>query len=168
MKIYLKRNSEYCPIIFNLPEFANKNLVELEMNGGKSERRVADNVIDMNLCINHTDTSIGDYIYARGSYFNYNYGIMTSGTSPKIIIVEKNNSKYAIVSSLFNYNNAQKQRIIKSLKSIGIPKLNIITMNPSSIISDFCDPLVPSMVDMTNEKMDEVLNKLKLELNEAM
>lgn len=166
MEFYLKKDPEYCPIAFKNPEFSEKNLIRMDTNG-QSYKKSADNIIDINHCMNHDKPLQGNYFYSRGVYLYYNRGII-HGSNGKIylLMTEKNREPFVFIENRESWrNDAMLKRIYKQLKTIGIKPEQCKFEDNAILISRFCDPLAPTMDDYLEEVQDSVFSGFKEYIN---
>ena len=162
METFIKRNSEYLPIIFKDERYLNSNLIALRSDGYYTKG--ASELINLPYCLNYEKTTSDQFRNNRGygSVF-YNKGVIFDPRGNiLVLIVEKDSVNYAFIDNEISWrNNSVYKKIVSGLKAVGIPLKNCIFLSRGALWNKFQEPLEPTMEDYTEEKQLEVSNEFK-------
>ena len=164
MKIYLKRNKVFTPIIFIEPEFIDAksiHFVESPYYAYPSSDRLmyfdwdkeARKLTEFEKC-NSTSRTLSYYFRFYGGLVSY----ITRNNILALIVVDNKGDKYVIVDSVIpEKSNAIFLKIKRSMKELGIdPKKRLILGTKEEIYKQFQERLNPTMEDYSKGEMEKV------------
>jgi len=162
MKIYLKRNTVFTPIIFIEPEFIDAksiHFVESPYYAYPSSDRLMYFDWDKEL------RKVNEFEYCHNSraairkYYRFNGGLLNQSCNIiALIVVDNKGDKYVIVDSVIpEKSNAIFLKIKRSMKELGIdPKKRLILGTKEEIYKQFQERLNPTMEDYSKGEMEKV------------